>query len=213
MKIVTCILARGGSKGIPRKNIIDLNGKPLLSYTIGASINSNVNETWVSTEDAEIKKVALSYGAQVIDRPKELAEDFSRNEDSLLDFANHVDFDILVMIQATSPLLTAKYINIGLSKMLTGQYDSVFSVCREHWVPRWTLDIQPVSWSPYHRHHRQEVPEQFIENGAFYITSREALLESKLRYSGKMDVVEMPFSESLQVDNLDELKVISKLLK
>ena len=75
MKIVSLILARGGSKGIPRKNIIDIHGKPLLAYTIQASLDSLVNETWVSTDCTEIKLVAKKYNAQVIDRPLELAED------------------------------------------------------------------------------------------------------------------------------------------
>ena len=67
MKIVSVILARGGSKGIPQKNIVNLNGKPLIQYSIDASNNSNVEETWVSTDCSKIKKISLSLGANVLD--------------------------------------------------------------------------------------------------------------------------------------------------
>ena len=141
-KIVSVILARGGSKGIPQKNIVDINGQPLISYTIETSINSNVSKTWVSTDDDEIKSISLKYGAKVLDRPLKYATDISKSEDALLHFANNVDFDILVFIQPTSPLLKPKYINEGI-KMID-QYDSVFSVYKEHWLPRWSKDIKPI---------------------------------------------------------------------
>ena len=78
MKTVALILARGGSKGIPNKNIINLKDKPLISYSINAANQSNCDETWVSTDSNEIKKIAKSYGANVIDRPKELSGDYSK---------------------------------------------------------------------------------------------------------------------------------------
>ena len=93
-KIVSVILARGGSKGIPQKNITDVNGQPLISYTIETSINSNVSKTWVSTDNDEIKSISLKYGAKVLDRPLKYATDISKSEDALLHFANNVDFDI-----------------------------------------------------------------------------------------------------------------------
>ena len=99
MKIVSLTLARGGSKGVPRKNITPLNGKPLISYVINAAKASKIDETWVSTEDKEIAEVAKSYGALVVDRPPELALDDAKCEHSLLHFAKNVDFDLLVYIQ------------------------------------------------------------------------------------------------------------------
>ena len=111
MKIVSLITARGNSKGIPYKNIKDINGKPLISYSITESLKSDVNETWVSTEDKTIKNFSLGYGAKVIDRPKELADYISMPDDSLLHFANQNDFDVMVFIQPTSPMIKSKYIN------------------------------------------------------------------------------------------------------
>ena len=96
MKIVSVILARGGSKGIPNKNIVDIQGKPMIGYVIESSLKSKVQETWVSTDCEQIKKTSLSYGAQVIDRPKKISRDFSKSEDALIHFAENILFDILV---------------------------------------------------------------------------------------------------------------------
>lgn len=211
MKIVSLILARGGSKGIPKKNIIDLNGRPLISYAIDASFDSGIAETWVSTDCAQIKQVGLDCGALVIDRPAEIATGSSASEESLLHFSALVDFDILVFIQPTSPFIKAKYIKEGLEKIK--HCDSVFSVCEEHWIPRWDKNIEPMYWDGVNRPMRQEIGVMYSENGAFYITTREQLLSSKLRYGGKKDIVKMSFLESLQIDSYDDLHLVEQIMK
>ena len=93
MKIVSVILARGGSKGIPKKNIIELCGKPLIEYAINASLKSSVHETWVSTDCDEIKSVCDAYDVNILNRPHEMSQDDSQSELALLHFAENVDFD------------------------------------------------------------------------------------------------------------------------
>lgn len=210
MVVKSVILARGGSKSIPTKNIIDLNGHPLLWYSVTASLNSNTNETWVSTDCPEIKKVALGTGCKVIDRPMEISGDNSKSDEALVHFAENIDFDILVFIQPTSPLIISDDINKGLDMM--GEYDSVFSACREHWIPRWTLEGIPDGWDVNNRPMRQDVDDRYVENGAFYITTRKQLETTGLRYGGNLGVVEMPLYRSFQIDTLDDLKLIGKLL-
>ena len=210
MKIVSVILARGGSKGIKKKNIIEIKNKPLISFAIEASNNSLVDETWVSTDNEEIAYVSGKYGANILNRPKELATDTSKSEDALVHFANNVDFDILVFIQPTSPLLSETYINDGIKMM--DEYDSVFSAYREHWRPLWTLDSKPIDWDIDDRPRRQDVDESYVENGSFYITTKENLLKSNLRYSGKIGVVEMPLGESFQIDTMEDLNLIEKII-
>ena len=213
MKIVSVILARGGSKGIPSKNIIDLKGKPLISYTIQASQKSNVDSTWVSTDCPTIKTISEALNANVIDRPKEISGDFSKSEEALLHFSKKIDFDILVFIQPTSPLLKSEDINQGIKLLLNdNKCSSVFSVYKQHWLPKWSLDIEPLNWDVKNRPMRQEVDEEYIENGAFYITKKNDLLNSKLRYSGKKNVVIMPYLRSFQIDTLDDLNLIEGLL-
>lgn len=212
MKIVSIILARGGSKEIPSKNIIDLNGKPLLYYTITASQQSEVDETWVSTDCPKIKKIAEKFNSKVIDRPSDISGDFSHSEEALIHFAKNIDFEVLVFIQPTSPLLKAKDINKGIELLKNNNYCSVFSVYKQHWIPKWSLDIEPIKWDINNRPMRQEIEEEYVENGAFYITRKKNLLSSKLRYSGKKNVVIMPFYRSFQIDTLDDLNLVKGLL-
>jgi len=211
MKTVSVIPARGGSKGIPLKNIVNLNGRPLISYTIEESIKSNVDETWVSTDSDEIEKVSLKFGAKVIKRPDDISKDDSQSEETLLHFANKEDFDTMVFIQPTSPLLKSTDINKGLK--LISKYDSILSVTREHWIPRWSMDMNPIDWEINNRPMRQDKEETFLENGAFYITKRKNLLQSKLRYSGKIGFVEIPLYRSFQIDTLDDLNLINTIIR
>ncbi len=211
-KIVSVILARGGSKGIPRKNVIDLCGKPLIAYTIAASRGAGIEETWVSTDDAEIASAAKQYGAQVLLRPAELASDTAPSEAALLHFAKEVAFDWLVFIQPTSPLIESGDISKGIALMESGNYDSVFSAYEEHWMGTWNERGEPRGWDIFHRPRRQEVGRTFRENGAFYITKRKNLLESKLRYSGRIGIVPMSFYRSFQIDTPEDLAFVARLL-
>ena len=208
MKTVALILARGGSKGIPNKNIINIKEKPLLAYSIIAAQKSKVDEVWVSTDCDKIKSVANNYEANVLDRPIRYATDSSKSEDALIHFAENINFDILVFIQPTSPLINSNDINSGLSLIQNNSYDSVFSAYKEHWLPRWSLDKKPDNWEIENRPMRQEIDEKYVENGAFYITSKEALMSSRLRYSGNIGIIEMPLSRSFQIDDEDDLFLI-----
>jgi len=211
MILKSIILARGGSKGIPKKNLVEVGGKPLLTYAIDAARDSNANDVWVSTDDKDIMAAAAENGAKVIVRPNDISQDDSKSDEALVHFAKAIDFDVLVFIQPTSPLLEAGDINKGLELM--NDYDSVFSVYREHWVPRWSLEVSPLGWNINNRPMRQDKEEVWVENGAFYITTREQLLNSKLRYGGRVGVVEMPLSRSFQIDTYDALNLINKILK
>jgi len=212
MKIVSLITARGGSKGIPLKNIVDVNGKPLIWYSINASSNSKVSETWVSTDSEKIAILSKGYGAKSLNRPTHLADDIIMPDDSIVHFANCVDFDWVVFIQPTSPMIKSKYIDRGIEMIESGEYDSVFTATKEHWLPRWNKNVEPIDWDIYNRPRRQDKPELYTENGMFYITRRENLLTSKLRYSGKIGVVEIPLIDSFQVDTTEDLELIRKII-
>lgn len=210
MNIKTIILARGGSKSISHKNITDIKGKPLLQYTIEAAKKSNAKDVWVSTDCPKIAQIAVQSKAKVIMRPHSISGDKSKSEEALLHFAEKIKFDILVFIQPTSPLILSEDINKGLEMM--ADYDSVFSAYKEHWIPRWNLDGTPNEWDINNRPMRQDVPEKYVENGAVYITKKAALMSSELRYSGKIGILEMPMNRSFQIDTLEDLELIKKLL-
>ena len=210
MKVVSVIPARGGSKGIPLKNIVELGGKPLISYTIEASKQSNVDETWVSTDSMKIGTIAGAFGAKIVLRPEDISTDTSQSEEALLHAARDNDFDVVVFIQPTSPLLHYSDINKGIKMM--SEYDSVFSGYKEEWTSRWSSDMKPINWNGIDRPRRQDADDVFIENGAFYITSREKLLKSKNRYSGKIGCVEMPVYRSFQLDTYDDLNFLRGIM-
>ena len=152
----------------------------------------------------------MENGCEVLDRPKKYATDQSKSEESLIHFSKNVDFDILVFIQPTSPLILYSDINEGLEMMKN--YDSIFSAYSEHWLPRWTKSKNALNWDINKRPMRQDIDNSYVENGAFYITTKKNLEESGLRYSGKIGIYKMPFSRSFQVDTLDDLLLIEKVM-
>ena len=91
--------------------------------------------------------------------------------------------------------------------------DSVFTVTKEHWLPRWDMDINPIDWDIRNRPMRQDRPATYVEAGMFYITTKERLVSSGLRYSGDIGVVELPLKDSLQIDSQDDLSLIKQLMK
>ena len=208
-KIVSLILARGGSKGVPRKNIKSLNGHPLIYYTITASINSKVNETWISSDDDEILMIANDLGAKTIKRPDEISGDLSSSEEALLHFSDQIDFDILVFLQPTSPLTSSVDINNGLNMM--SKYDSVITVSK---IPHkvW-INKKPIYDLNSRKMRQQETDENHIETGSFYITKKNNLIKSKCRISGKIGFLEIPYLKSFEIDTSEDFKFIELLIK
>lgn len=215
-KIVVCIPARGGSKGIPKKNIVDLVGKPLIAHSIEAAKNCElVSEVYVSTEDKEIAEISKSFGAKIVDRPMDIAVDTASSEAALLHFAEKVDFDILVFMQCTSPLTRSYDIEGAIKLFLTG-YDSVLSVTEDHGGFlcggfTWDEDGQSVNYDYKNRPRRQERKKTYRENGAIYITSKDNLLKHKNRLNGRVGIFEMPSLLSYEIDSPDDLDFLRKI--
>ncbi|MHA1592733.1 MAG: cytidylyltransferase domain-containing protein [Candidatus Heimdallarchaeaceae archaeon] len=213
LKMVSLIPARGGSKGIKRKNIVNLNGYPLIAYTIMASLGMGIKNTYVSTEDQEIKEIAKMYGAKVIDRPMKLAGDDSSTEDVIEHFLTKIDADIVVLIQPTSPMVLPIDIEKGVIKFVKEKYDSLFSAVKVNDMLMWDQDMVPINYDPKNRMTRQTREGYFlIENGAFFVFTKKMFLREKCRFGGKIGYSEMPFWHSFQIDNKDDLKNISKLM-
>jgi|LWDU01.1.fsa_nt_gi N-acylneuraminate cytidylyltransferase len=210
-KIVAIIPARGGSKGIPRKNLSLLNGKPLLYYSVHACINSYlIDETWVSSDNEEILNYAKSLGAKTIKRPKSLCTDEASSESALLHFADNVTFDTLVFVQATSPLITDNIItsalcyyneNTALDSLVSGHIDHGF----------WWSNGIPL-FDPNNRPPRQIQGNLYKESGMFYITSRSKLLESKCRYSGNSEIYPIDKLSALEIDSKEDLKLVELIM-
>jgi N-acylneuraminate cytidylyltransferase len=222
VKVLSIIPARGGSKGIKLKNLVILNHKPLLYYTIMASLNSKlINKTVVSTDNSQIAKTALKFGAEVISRPKRLATDTTPLEPviehvltSLQDNQKYIP-DVIVILQNTSPLRTAKHIDESLTLMKKGNYDSILSGFSIHtflWKQSKNT-IVPMDYNPKKRPNRQNMNEQLFENGAIFATKIKNFIESKCRISGKIGFYTMSLENSYNVDSQNDLKLIRTFLK
>ena len=207
MKIVSLIPARKGSKGIKNKNLINLCGKPLIHYSIQASINSLVNETWVSSDSDEILETSKNLGAKTIERPSEFSGDNATSESALIHFAEKIDFDILVFIQCTVPLIESQDINQGIEKMKT--FDSVVSVTETHHM---FWDANGPLYDINNRLRRQNSIKRYIETGSFFIISKEKLLKFSNRLSGSIGFVEIPKHRSFDIDGYDDLKIIKTII-
>ena len=207
MKIVTIIPARGGSKGIKNKNLIEVSGQPLLSYVVRESLKSKANETWVSSDSDKILDYANSLGAKSIKRPAEISDDLAISESALLHFADNVDFDCLVFIQATSPLLISEDINSGIEML--SDYDSVVSVTENNQL-LWTNN-NPM-YEIANRKRRQDSPKSYLETGGMFITKRSGLIKSRNRLNGRIGLLKIPKIRSFDIDTVEDLDVVEVIL-
>jgi len=181
-KILAIIPARGGSKGLPRKNIRQLNGKPLIYYTIDEAMKSKfIDRVIVTTDDQEIAEISKKAGAEVIIRPPALAQDESPVTDAIFHVIDNIKGkkpDFIVLLQPTSPLREVNDIDGAIQLFLDGQCDSLMSVCQAEHSPYWYFNIKnglmtPLFDEKFLKIRRQELPPSYRPNGAIYILSPE----------------------------------------
>lgn len=224
--VLAVIPARGGSKGVLRKNIRPLNGRPLLSYAIEAAKQSGViDKLVVSTEDTEIASVAREWGAYVVERPAELATDQALTEPVMRHALNEVrssgfEPTHIALIQCTSPLITPEVIREAVSRVQKGDADSCVTVFYpEGYEFKWTKNADGTFMPEHdveHRPRRQDIDLPYHENGAFYITSTELFEKTENRFGGnfaKVAGVLMSEIDSLQIDSEDHLWLAEQLMK
>ncbi len=211
------IPARGGSKGIPRKNLAPVAGRPLIAWTIDAAQEAaSIDRIVVSTDDAEIGGVARSLGAEVLDRPAELAGDETPMLDVLVHAARALQADALVLLQATSPLRRADDIDAAVSLFDDSGADCVVSVVGVPHAYRpgklVALDGDRVVASgdaPLHR----GGPPAYARNGPAVLVVRTAGLARRGLYGGDVRAYVMSADRSLDVDTPDDLRLADVLLR
>ena len=208
------IPARAGSKGIKSKNIADLAGKPLIWYSLATAQNSCLDKVYLSTDSEVIKDVVCSFGfdkVEVISRSSETANDKATSESALIEFAEKYEFDNVVFLQATSPFTKSTDVNGALEKFLHGEYNSLISVVRNHQFI-WSVDGIPSNYDPNNRPRRQDWDGYYIENGAFYISTRENILKSSCRITPPVGVWEMPRISLTEIDTGEDMMLAEALI-
>ncbi len=217
---IAYIPVRGGSKSIPMKNIKSIAGKPLVYWAVKAACEcKEIDKVFVGTDSDTIASVVEGFGftkTAVIGRSAETATDTASTESAMLEFAEKYHFDKIVLIQATSPLITADDLAKGFSLLRQKDVDSVLSVVRQKrflWEDSEGGHALPQNYDFFRRPRRQEFSGFLVENGAFYITDRTSLLQSKCRLSGNIKTVEMPPESYVEIDEPEDWLIVEHLLQ
>jgi N-acylneuraminate cytidylyltransferase len=220
MEIVALIPARGGSKGIARKNVRMIAGRPLLAHTtVAAHETPVITRVVVSTDDAEIGRVAREYGGEVIWRPPEISGDTASSESALLHALTQLRQeegytpDLVVFLQPTSPLRQPQDIQSAVETLAQEGADSLFSACVQQgfvWRRR-ERDLASLTYDYLARPRRQDAPEDLMENGSIYVFKPWVLEQLGNRLGGKVAVYPMAVYESFQIDEPEDLELMEAL--
>ncbi|KTL61781.1 acylneuraminate cytidylyltransferase [Photorhabdus laumondii subsp. laumondii] len=215
MKTYSFIFARGGSKGLPRKNIKLFSGKPLIVWSIEIAKNcSSIDKVFVSTDDEEIAKIANNAGAEVIIRPKELATDTSSEWDAWYQAVNFAinkygTFDLFISLPATSPLRSVLDVNNAINKLKETQADICLAVTPSNRSPYFNMVrinhfgftelLIRTDSAPYRR---QDSPKTYDLTTVVYVTSPNYILNKKSIFEGNVVSIEVPKERSIDIDDI-----------
>lgn len=212
---VAIIPARGGSQGVPRKNLQRVGGVPLVARAIAAArAAASVDRVIVSTDDAEIAAVAHEWGAQVVERPNSLAGHTASSESALLhtlDVLEQTGIDVgaVVFLQATSPFIDPRDIDIAVDLVRANEHDCVFSAI-ETFGFVWRADAgsaRGVNHDPAVRPRRQDREPHYLETGAFYVLDAAGFRRAGHRFFGRVGLVEVAERSAIEIDREEHLAI------
>jgi N-acylneuraminate cytidylyltransferase len=216
--VFAIVPARGGSQGIPLKNLKEIDGEPLVSIAAGHGLDAeNVDHTVVNSDHADIRAAGTEVGAEVMDRPERFTQDDSVQEvDRLLRWCIKEleeagrDIDVVVLLYPTAPLRTISTVETAVRMVAKEEYDSVLSLYEDDsylWAPEGDT-VEPTNYDPAERGPRQKEDwNQWVENKAVYVMDRDLLVETGCRLGGKVGYVEMPEWRSIDVDTPSDLEI------
>lgn len=216
MHALAIIPARGGSKGLPRKNVGLLCGKPLVAWTIEAALQAKaVTRVVVSTDDAEIAEVSRYFGAGVVWRPKEISDDLSPSEEALLHALAELNVfqGAMAFLQCTSPLMLPEDIDATVGALKDA--DSAFTATPWHRF-MWRNTVEgavPLGHSKAHRPMRQQREPQYMEVGAVYAMKVEGFIQARHRFFGRTVMHLIPAERSIEIDDETDLLLAEVLMR
>ncbi|GAA4244661.1 acylneuraminate cytidylyltransferase [Winogradskyella damuponensis] len=218
MKAIGFIPIRKGSKGILNKNKKKMVGRPLFCWVLKEAIFSKLDEVYVFTDDTSVvsfieKEYHWTDKVHVILRGSKNADDSASTESAMIEFSKLIDykFDILCLLQATSPLTVSKDINNCIDKIENELYDAALTVVNSHRFI-WNSHGEPINYNLFKRPRRQDFEGLLIENGAVYCTTKKAFIESNNRISGNIGTVEMSEESLTEIDSLKDWVIVEQLL-
>tara|TARA_B000000475_G_scaffold225384_1_gene189406 strand:- start:1595 stop:2287 length:693 start_codon:yes stop_codon:yes gene_type:complete len=224
--VLAIIPARGGSKRVPRKNLKKISGIPLVAHAILQAKESNyINEIIVSTDDSEIESVALNYGAETISRPEEYRDDNTLMEadNILVDVIKRLEekgkkVDVIVLLYPTAPLRRVSDIDKTIEKVLKDENDSSLTLVSDQGY-YWRRDKESGNLNPFNYDPKKRMPsvmhsyEQYKENKAVYVCTRDLLINTSCRLGGRIGYVTMSSLDSVDIDTEEDLELCEELMK
>lgn len=221
--VVAIIPARGGSKRLPRKNVMPIGGLPLVAHSVRHAVEAEcVDEVYVSTDDPEIAAVARRYGGEVIERPAELADDTATSESALVHALawraerGLPEPELVVFLQGTSPVRRRDDIDRAVAHLRATGADSLLSACENSrfiWAERADGEPYPLNYDYKRRKREQDLERQWRENGSIYLFKPWVLREENNRLGGKKAVFEMDYWSSFQIDTPEHAELCDWILR
>lgn len=224
--VYAMIPARGGSRGIPRKNLVNVNGAPLIEWTINAALLCEaVDFVVVNTDDDEIDRFSEIKGAHIYRRPERLGRDDARTSDVVCDFILHLgevdDDDIIITLQPTSPIRSTEHIRQAAGTVSAWPKESVISGCAAEHPAEWQAAVSggvntPVMWArdgaPTHQR-RQVCPQRFRLNGSIYAATAEYIMKHHGYYGPHQHILEMDREHSIEIDEPIDLTIAEAVMR
>ena len=216
-KIIVLIPARGGSKGIPKKNIKKFMGSPLIVHTINYALSCHrISDVYVTTDNLEISEISKNAGAKIIDRPSNISTDTATTESAIEHALSQINIkpDIIVLLQPTSPLRPEGSLEKGIKKFINEGYDSLLSISPTH---KFFWGVSETKTTPKYdylnRPRRQDLNQNqisYIENGSLYIFSYNHFQKVKNRLGGKIGHIIFPEEYSMEIDTELDFEILQK---
>jgi N-acylneuraminate cytidylyltransferase len=221
-KTLAVIAARGGSKGIPHKNLLDLCGKPLIAWTVEqARAARGVDVVAVSSDSDNILAAAEAAGAIGVRRPEDISGDLASSESAWLHALDATDerlgrFERVVALQATSPIRESSDIENALATFDRDHLDSLLSVCEVEDYFNWRISPsgpEPINYDFRNRRMRQQIEKRYLENGSFYVLIPSLLREQSNRLGGKIGFHVMDRHKMFQIDRPEDVKLCAAIMR
>ena len=217
-KIIAIILARGGSKGIPKKNILNFAGYPLVAWSIIHSKQTKeIDEVYVSSDSDEILEIAKAYAAKIIKRPDEYASDIAKSEDAIIHALSVIgsDQEIVIMLEPTAPLRKPDDLKNCIKMFKEKNWDSCFSGATLQDFLIWKKNDRDELVGANHDYKKQSprqlrVPD-YVENGAIYMFRPEIMLKHKNRFGGKIGIFPNYFWQSFEIDEPEDWEFVEMI--
>jgi CMP-N,N'-diacetyllegionaminic acid synthase len=221
-KTLAVVAARGGSKGIPHKNLLDLCGKPLIAWTVEqARAARGVDVVAVSSDSDKILAAAEAAGAVGVRRPNDISGDLASSESAWLHAFNAIDermgrFERIVALQATSPIREPGDIEQALDTFDREELDSLLSVCEVEDYFNWRIGAggpEPINYDFRNRRMRQQIEKRYLENGSFYVLIPSLLREQNNRLGGKIGFHVMERHKMFQIDRPEDVTLCAAIMQ